>query len=50
MPGVLTNSLSEGEAALSPGDARWYSTYAGKIGRLAGIRERDGGHKTKGWL
>lgn len=26
-------SLSEGEVALSPGDARWYSTYATKIGR-----------------
>ena len=32
--GAGANSLSEGEAVLSPGDARWYSTYATKMGPL----------------
>lgn len=43
VPGTA-NSLSEGEAALSPGDAGWYSTYASKMGRWAGTgsKGKDG--------
>lgn len=37
-----TASLSEGEVALSPGDARWYATYAAKMGKW-GPQLRDKG-------
>ena len=39
VPGAA-NSLSEGEAVLSPGDACWYSTYASKMGRWAGTESK----------
>ena len=33
VPFALNTSISEGEALLSPGDARWHSVYAAKMSK-----------------
>ena len=45
LQGEAAGPLSEGEVALSPGDAGWYSTFAAKMGKW-GTRTRDEGELT----